>query len=132
MMRSILLVGVLATSIACATAGTSASGTTASGVRRDPNVITEQEIATSNGSNAYEVISRVRPTFLKQRGQTTITQGGSMYATVYVNSQQYGDVTSLRGISADQIREIRYYSASDAVSRFGSQNGTGVIQVITK
>jgi hypothetical protein len=127
MMRSILLVGVLAASIACASTGTSASG-----VRRDPNLISEQEIATSNGSNAYEVVSRVRPAFLKQRGQTTITQGGSMYATVYVNSQQYGDVTSLRGISADQIREIRYYNASEAVAKFGSQNGTGVIQIITK
>jgi hypothetical protein len=126
-MRSILFVGVLATSIACASTGTSASG-----VRRDSNVITEQEIATSNGSNAYEVVSRVRPAFLKQRGQTTITQGGSVYATVYVNSQQYGDVTSLRGISADQIREIRYYSSSEAVAKFGSQNGTGVIQIITK
>lgn len=126
-MRSILIIGALATSIACATAGTSTSG-----VRRDPNLITEQEIATSNGANAYEVVSRARPAFLRQRGQTTITQGGSVYATVYVNSQQYGDVTSLRGISADQIREIRYYNAVDAVSRFGSQMGTGVIQIITK
>jgi hypothetical protein len=132
MMRSILIVGALATSIACATAGTSASATSASGVRRDPNVITEQEIVTSNGANAYEVITRARPAFLRQRGQTTVTQGGSVYATVYVNSQQYGDVTSLRGISADQIREIRYYSSSEAVAKFGSQNGTGVIQVITK
>jgi hypothetical protein len=131
-MRSILIVGALATSIACATAGTSTSDTCASGVRRDPNLISEQEVATSNGGNAFEVISRTRPAFLRQRGQTTITQGGSTYATVYVNSQQYGDVTSLRGIAADQIREIRYFSASDAVSRFGSQNGTGVIQIITK
>ena len=131
-MRSILIVGALATSIACATAGTSASDTSASGVRRDPNLISEQEVATSNGANAFEVISRTRPAFLRQRGQTTITQGGSMYATVYVNSQQYGDATSLRGISVDQIREIRYYSASEAVTRFGSQNGTGVIQIITK
>jgi hypothetical protein len=132
MMRSILIIGALATSIACASGGTSASGTTASGVRRDPNLITEQEVATSLGANAFEVINRARPAFLRQRGQTTVTQGGSTYATVYVNSQQYGDVTSLRGISVDQIREIRYYSASEAVTKFGSQNGTGVIQIITK
>ena len=101
-------------------------------MRRDPNLISEQEVATSNGANAFEVVSRARPAFLKQRGHTSLSGGGSDYATVYVNSQQYGDVTSLRGISADQIREIRYYSASEAVSRFGSQNGTGVIQIITK
>ena len=126
-MRNILIIGALATSIACATAGTSTSG-----VRRDPNLISEQEIATSNGANAYEVVSRARPAFLKQRGHATIMQGGSDYATVYINSQQYGEVTSLRGITVDQIKEIRYYSASEAVSKFGSQNGTGVIQIITK
>jgi hypothetical protein len=127
MMRSILLVGVFATSIACATTGTSASG-----VRRDPNLITEQEVVTSNGANAYEVVSRARPAFLKQRGHGSLSGGGSDYATVYVNAQQYGDVTSLRGLTVDQIREIRYYSSSEAVARFGSQNGTGVIQIITK
>ena len=131
-MRSILFVGALATSIACATAGTSASATSESGVRRDPNLISEQEIVSSNGANAYEVVSRARPAFLRQRGHTSLSGGGSDYATVYVNAQQYGDVTSLRGFAVDQIREIRYYSSSEAVAKFGSQNGTGVIQIITK
>jgi hypothetical protein len=126
MMRSILFVGALAASIACATAGSTPGG------RHDPNVISEQEVASSNASNAYDVIITARPSFLKTRGHSTITLPGSDYATVYVNSQQYGDVTSLRTIAVDQIKEIRYFSASEAVTKFGSQSGSGVIQIITK
>ena len=127
MMRSILLVGVVAASIGCATAGT-----TTPGVRRDPNLITQQEVLSSNGANAYEVISRARPGFLKSRGHTSVTQPTGDFATVYVNGQQYGDIGTLRGITVDQIREIRYYSASEAVTKFGGQMGTGVIQITTK
>jgi len=127
MMRSILFVGALATSIACATAGT-----TASGARHDANLITEEEVIASNGANAYEVISRARPGFLQQHGYTSTNTGQSTYPAVYLNGQSYGEISSLRSIPAGQIKEIRYYSATDAVTRFGSNNGTGIIQITTK
>lgn len=132
-MRTILLVGALATSFACATAGTTATdGTTATAVRHDPNLISGEELATSNGANAYEVISRLRPSFLRSRGTTTVMTTGSDYAAVYLDSQKYGDLSSLRSIPTSQIKEIRYYSGSEAIGRFGSMLGGGVIQVISK
>jgi hypothetical protein len=82
MMRIILLVGALSASIACAS-----GGKTATGVRHDSELIAEQEVTSSNGTTAYEVISRTRPAF---------------------------------------------YNARDAINKFGTQIGTGVIDISTK
>ncbi|HEX2693946.1 MAG TPA: hypothetical protein VHL12_07865 [Gemmatimonadaceae bacterium] len=112
--------------VACASAGT---GTTPS---RNSNVITEAEIAASHESNAYDVIRSVRPLYLKSRGKSSVNNSANEYATVYLDGQQYGDLSTLRSIAAAQIREIRYYSASDAMTRFGMQAGGGAIEIFTK
>jgi len=117
----------LAAALACASSGT---GGTA--VRRDPNLITEQEIATSNESNAYDVVNRLRPMFLKTRGRSTINSGGSEYASVFLDGQYYGELSSLRNIVATQIHEIRYMSGPDAVSRYGMRYGSGAVDVRSK
>jgi hypothetical protein len=117
----------LVAAIACASAGTSSPGSV-----RNTNVITEQEIAASHESNAYDIISVLRPTYLKTRGHNTIHAAGSDFATVFMDGQQYGDLTSLRNIPAAQIHEIRYYSATDASNKFGMQAGGGAIDVRTK
>ena len=101
-------------------------------MRHDANLITEEEVITSTGANAYEVISRARPSFLQDRGHTSTNMSVGTYPAVYLNAQSYGDISSLRSIPAAQIKEIRYFSASDAVTRFGSSNGTGIIQITTK
>ncbi|MDQ6690930.1 MAG: hypothetical protein M3Z18_10510 [Gemmatimonadota bacterium] len=124
--RSVFLFA-LAASIACASATT-----TAGGVRHDSNVITEQEISASAGSNAFEVVSRLRPSFLKSRGKSTVSSSASEFATVYMDGQQLGGISTLRNIVASQVKQIRYYNLSDATTRFGMQNGSGVIEVTTR
>jgi outer membrane receptor for ferrienterochelin and colicin len=116
----------LAASTACASAGTAAPA------GRNSNVISEDEIAASHEANAYEVIRTLRPLFLKSRGRSSINGSGTDYATVFVDGQQYGDLTTLRNVVASQIREIRYYSAADAMTRFGMQAGGGAIDIRTK
>jgi hypothetical protein len=115
----------LATLMACASTPTA-------GVHRDPNLITAAEIANSNESNAYDVVSRLRPMFLKSRGRTTINGPDYEYATVFVNGQRYGELSTLKMIVANQVDEIRYMGTGDAVSRYGMQYGTGVIDVKLK
>jgi hypothetical protein len=117
----------LAAVMACASSGTSGTG-----VRRDPNLITEQEIATSAESNVFDVVSRLRPMFLKTRGRSTINSGGSEYASVFLDGQYYGELTSMRNLVASQIHEIRYLSGPDAVSRYGMRYGSGAVDVRSK
>lgn len=117
----------LAAALACASSGT--AGTT---VRREPNLITEQEIAASNESNVFDVVNRLRPMFLKTRGRSTINAGGSEYASVFLDGQYYGELGSLRNIVASQIHEIRYLNGPDAVSRYGMRYGSGAVDVRSK
>jgi hypothetical protein len=118
----------LAAVLACASSGT--GGT--SPVRREPNLITEQEIQASAETNAFDVVSRLRPMFLKTRGQSTISSGGSEYASVFLDGQYYGEIPSLRNILANQVHEIRYLNGPDAVSKYGMRYGSGAVDVRSK
>ena len=117
----------LAAALGCASSGT--AGTT---VRREPNLITEQEIAASNESNVFDVVNRLRPMFLKTRGRSTINAGGSEYASVFLDGQYFGELGSLRNIVASQIHEIRYLNGPDAVSKYGMRYGSGAVDVRSK
>ena len=113
----------------CASAGAS------SHPAKDYNVITQEEITAQNGVNAYDVISHLRPQYLKTRGRTTIQSQptvSSEYASVFLDSQYYGDLNSLRNIASINIREIRYLPANESVTRYGMQYGNGVIEIRTR
>ncbi|MEO8620050.1 MAG: Plug domain-containing protein [bacterium] len=95
-------------------------------------VITAQEIADSQGQTAYEVIMKVRANFLSNRGKTTIMGDSPSAPTVYLDGQMYGDVSTLKNISAKTIGSIRLYRAWDASTKFGAHNVGGVIEVISR
>jgi hypothetical protein len=113
--------------MACASGG--GSGTT---IHRDPNLITEQEIANSSETNGFDVVSRLRPMFLKTRGRSTINARNSEYASVFVDGVYYGELNSLRNIVANQIHEIRYLNGPESAGKYGIRYGTGAIDVRTK
>lgn len=117
----------LAAVLACAS-----SGSRGTAVRPDRNLITEEEIAASTESNALEVVTKLRPMFLKTRGRSTINAGGSEYASVFLDGQYFGELGSLRNIVAYQIHEIRYLSGPDAVSKYGMRYGSGAVDVRSK
>jgi hypothetical protein len=124
--KSLVLMALVAVT-ACASAGSSGTGT-----HRDPNVITEQEIANSSESNGFDVVSRLRPMFLKTRGRSTINAGGSDYAAVFLDGVFYGDLSTLRNIVANQIHEIRYLNGPESAGKYGIRYGSGAIDVRTK
>ena len=126
MSRSVYMLS-LAVVMACAT-----SGTTGANTHRDPNLLTEQEIAASGETNALDVVTRLRPMFLKTRGRSTVNAGGSEYASVFVDGQFFGELGSLRNINASQIHEIHYLSGPEAVSKYGMRYGSGAIDVKSK
>jgi hypothetical protein len=96
-------------------------------------VISEDEIVASRGSNAYEVIHKLRSNFLTNRGETSLngTQSNP-YPTVYVDDQEFGPITTLSSIPAAQITMIRLYRVSEANAKYGSHNLSGVISITTR
>jgi hypothetical protein len=115
---------------ACASAGGGGGGTTVDA--NNPNTISGDQIVASAQTNAYDVVSRLRPNFLKSRGRTTVYGKGSDYASVFLDGQSYGDLSSLRNISASQISSIHFIRGTDAVTTYGMQYGGGVIDVRTR
>jgi hypothetical protein len=120
-----------AAAFACASGG---AGGTSGGARRDSNVITADEIAASHETNAFDAISRLRPLFLRSHGRSTLSAGtnASDYATVFLDGQSYGDLSTLKNLVTPQIRQIRFYNGPDAVTKFGMQYGSGVIAIDTR
>ena len=97
----------------------------------DPNVITREEILASRVTNAYDAVSRLRPSFLQFHGQTSMTGSDTGYPKVYLDRVPFGDVSSLRSLDVNGISEIHYYNGPAASNRFGLGNVSGAIEVIS-
>ncbi len=94
---------------ACASSG--AVGGTA---RTSPDRITRSEIYSSNATNAYELISRLRPNWLRP-GPTGSIGGGvvqSQAILVYLNSQRLEDLNALKTISAEGLESAQWIDAA--------------------
>ena len=118
-----------------ALAGVAACASASTGRKpRDYNLISQNEITAANGTNAYDLITHLRPIFLKTRGRNSINNSSisNEYASVFLDGQFFGDINSLRNVSTLNVRDIRYLPASESVTRYGMQYGAGVIDIRTK
>ena len=106
---------------ACASSGTAAGDQSATSTSTRPrtNVISLQEIRESRAPSLYDMVRQLRP-------------GWPNNAIVFVNNDAFGDVNSLRNLSASNTAEIRLLSRSEVQIRWGSRYNTEVIQVITR
>jgi len=144
---------VLAT-VAVLTLGATGCGSSApaaasagSGPKPSATLITADEIARLSVLTGYEVVQKLRPAMLSQRQIASLHGQGGMakdappvkgtdvasgQVVVYLDGTRLGDVEQLRGITASSIATLRYYSASEAQLKWGSNHPAGVIEVISK
>jgi hypothetical protein len=100
--------------------------------RRDREKIVGEEIAERPAArSAYDVIKVLRPQWLTVRGPTTIMQQ-EISVVVYRDGSKLGSVDELNSIPADQIKEMRHLSPSDATLRYGTDHPRGAIEIDTK
>lgn len=91
------------------------------------HVVTAGEISNSTATNAFDLIRRLRPRWLKPRGQVSL--GRQVSVVVYVNGRPAGGTGILADISIESVRELRYLTGSEATQRFGTDHGEGAILV---
>jgi len=96
---------------------------------RDRDVITAEEIAASDASNALQLVQRLRPSFLQTRGQWA---NGQTPIIVYVNTVKMSDPSALERIPVSEVKEIRYLNGRDATQRYGMGHEAGAIIVTQK
>ncbi|HEU0298724.1 MAG TPA: hypothetical protein VFR37_04700 [Longimicrobium sp.] len=105
---------------ACGPSETSSPG------RGNARLLTEDELGRASVNNVFDAVQRLRPAWLMPR----YAAGTRGYPTIYVGSQRYGDVETLRTLETANVLEVHYFDAVDASSRFGRNVPFGVIQVI--
>ena len=99
---------------------------------RDRNLITADEIAKSNATNAYEAVERLRPAFLRTRGSQSLQNQEPPTPMVYIDGMRYGPLQTLTSVPAIGIVSIQYLNAIEATQRFGFGNEGGAIMITTK
>lgn len=99
---------------------------------RDRNMITADEIDRANASNAYEIVERLRPAFLRTRGAESLQNPTPPTPIIYLDGMRYGTLQTLASVPAIGIISIQYLNAIDATQRFGFGNEGGAILITTK
>jgi hypothetical protein len=98
----------------------------------DPNVITAEEIEASHEPVMYDVIARLHGEYLRDRGATSVFGSDRDVASVFLNQQAYGPLSTLKSLASSDFEMVRYWPGHDAVIKFGKLYGGGVIQVISR
>ena len=100
------------------------------GRQHNPDLITAEEIQAARVATVFEVVERLRPQFLRTRGSSSALM--ETRVTVFQDNLNLGGVEMLRQIRALDVLEIRFMSASDATTRFGSGFPGGVIAITSR
>jgi len=101
--------------------------------RGGPTLIAQEELAELPALTAYQAVERLRPAWLRPRVRTVRgTVPEQYYPQVFLDGVPYGDLDTLNRVNSRDVREIRYFSASEATTRFGTGYPGGVIDVQTK
>lgn len=95
--------------------------------------VTSIEINATSASNAYELISRLRPQWL-QAGRAGSLSGGmrTQIVAVYMDGVRIAERDGLRSISASGIKTMQYYDAARAATLLrdtGSEPLAGAIVI---
>lgn len=94
------------------------------GPRRARDVITAADLDRVSVVTAFDAIKQLRPEFL------TFRRGGRPPA-VYVDYVRAGGIETLRDVPVAHVVTVRFLSAIDATTRFGTGNDGGAILILT-
>jgi outer membrane cobalamin receptor len=120
-----LALGVVTLCTACARGGNTAGSLQVS-------LISRADIERVHARTALDAVQRFRSDILVARAPSSVLLQKRTYPVVFMNDQFLGQVDELRHIPADGIEEIHILSGTDATTKFGSQYGGGVIQIIAR
>jgi hypothetical protein len=119
------------------TLGACAGAAASSGSTHSRSVITAAELSAAGSESVYDLISRARPEFFREKpsqkyseklanGDQTVT---AERPALIVNGQRAGDFGDLHTIPASTLSGVRYYSIEEAKRKFGMQFGGGAIEL---
>lgn len=109
--RRALGLALLVLSAACVSASGGAGP--GNGGNRDRNTITSEQLAAAGNQAVFDVVQRLRPTWLTPRGGAR-SLGLRTEIVVFSDNVRLGGVDALRQIDASTIESIRFLDATTA------------------
>lgn len=106
--------------------------TSAASPSRASNVIRTAEVERSTTTNAWDLVQRARPAWLRGRGSPDLRGSPPDLPIVYIGTTRQGPVETLRSIPTSGILELRYINAVTATTRYGNGHSGGVIEVVLR
>lgn len=102
------------------------------GPTRDRNLISLEEIQTSDARSAYELIHRLRPLWLQSRGERSLRLQTTV--VVYQDGAMLGGIETLEGIPIEIVRSVQALDAAEAgrLPGLGSRHVERAIMISTR
>jgi len=102
------------------------------GPPRDRNLITAEEIEAADLRTAHEVVERLRPLWLRSRGDRSTHLTTEI--VVFQDNTMLGDVETLRSVPIELVDVIRSLDAAEAgrLAGLGSRHVERVIMIVTR
>jgi hypothetical protein len=91
--------------------------------------VTAEDLAEATQLNLYDYLVAERPRWL--RGSAP-TGPGALPVLVFVDDTRLGGVQSLKTLSTNMVRMVRFYEPSAAQQKFSGRDLGAVIQVVIK
>ncbi len=123
----VLIVLSVVLSAACASASPGESRARS----RGSSTITREDLDALRQFNAFQVVRRLRPQWLRSRGVANF-DGQQLLPVVFVDRTPRGEPRELEQISADDVERINFISSRDATTRYGTGYPGGIIEVILR
>jgi len=101
-------------------------------VRGRRDVLTLEEIQATHLTNVFEVVSRLRPQWLHNRGGPYPDPDGSVEVQVFFNGQPVGNTEALKQYPTNTVATMRFVDPIRARATYGPPNGRGVITVTSR
>lgn len=125
------LAAVLLTSCAGSAGGTGGRSDT-SGPRKDPNLITAEELNAHPATTLYEAVRALRPAWMMRTRPTALLPQNQGQLLVYVDGTRFGNLESLRQLTTSGVNAVRFLSPGSAEARYGPGHLLGAIEITTR
>ncbi len=103
--------------------------TSAAASQGNSRLIVRAQLERLAGQSAWRAVETLNPRWLRSRS-VSVNYGPS-YARVVVDGTARGELRELRRLFSDNIETLRYLSAPDATTKYGTGYPGGVIEVST-
>ncbi len=101
------------------------------GVSPERDLISREEVEAAQVTNAYQLIERLRPLWLRSRGERSVRL--ETLILVYQNQNLLGGIEQLHAIPIETVHSVRVLTAAEAgrLAGLGSRHVERVIMVTT-